>query len=201
VPELRPRREEYAEATRRAILDSAADGFVERGYADASMDDIARAARVTKGALYHHFASKQELFRAVFEEVEGQMVQAVRRAAAGERRPWARTTAGIGAFLDLCLEPRYRRIALEEGPAALGWQLWRQIDEAYALGLVRGTLENLIAAGEIAPQPTDLTARVVMAAVTEAGLAVAGAQDPAAARQDAERLLLGLLDGLRVRPA
>lgn len=196
----RSRREEYAEATRRAILDSAADAFVEHGYLEASLDDIARAARVTKGALYHHFTSKQDLFRAVFEEVEDQMVRAVNRAAGGHPRPWARTTAGIAAFLDLCLDNRYRRIALEEGPAALGWQLWRQIDEAYALGMVRATLQNLMTAGEITPRPVDLLARVVMAAITEAGLAVASAPDRAAARQDAEELLRRLLAGLRAEP-
>src|SRR3984893_11636931 len=94
----RSRREEYTEATRRALLDSAADAFVERGFAEASLDDIARAARLTKGALYHHFAGKQDLFRAVFEEVEMEMIAAVRQAGAAEPGSWRRAGGGGGAL-------------------------------------------------------------------------------------------------------
>jgi AcrR family transcriptional regulator len=193
----RSRREEYTEATRRALLDSAAEAFVDRGFADASLDDIAQAARLTKGALYHHFASKQELFRAVFEEVEAEMIAAVRRAGGGESDPWQGLLAGTRAFLDACLTPRYRRIALEEGPAALGWQRWREIDERYALALVVASLDALMRTGVLRRQPVELLARVVLAALTEAGLAVAAASDREAARGDAERLLVDLLSGLR----
>jgi AcrR family transcriptional regulator len=193
----RSRRDEYTEATRRALLDSAAEAFVDRGFADASLDDIAQAARLTKGALYHHFASKQELFRAVFEEVEAELIAAVRRAGSGESDPWQGLLAGTRAFLDACLTPRYRRIALEEGPAALGWQRWREIDERYALALVVASLDGLMTAGVLRRQPAELLARVVLAALTEAGLAVAAARDREVARGDAERLLVELLSGLR----
>src|SRR5215813_8370072 len=98
---VRSRREEYTESTRRALLDSAAAAFVERGYAEASLDEIARSARLTKGALYHHFSGKQDLFRAVFEEVEAEMIAAVLRAGA-EPDQWRRLLAGIRAFLDAC---------------------------------------------------------------------------------------------------
>lgn len=191
------RREEYTEATRRALLDSAAAAFQERGFADASLDDIARAARLTKGALYHHFASKQALFQAVFEEVERELVDAVLRSGAGETDPWRRLLAGVGAFLDACLEPRYRRIGLEEGPAALGWQRWREIDERFAMPLVRTPLARLMSAGVLRRHPPDLLARVMLAALTEAGLAVAAARDREAARADAQALLVGLLSGFR----
>src|SRR5437763_2127333 len=151
----RSRRDEYTESTRRALLDSAAAAFVEHGFADASLDDIARAARLTKGALYHHFTSKQDLLRAVFEEVESEMIAAVRRAGAGEPDTWRQLMAGIGAFLDACLAPRYRRIALEEAPAALGWQRWREIDERYSLALVRTPLARLMSGGVLRRQPVD----------------------------------------------
>ena len=193
----RSRREDYTEATRRALLDSAAEAFVDRGFVDASLDEIARAARLTKGALYHHFAGKQDLFRAVFEEVEAEMIEAIRLAGAHESDPWRRMLAGIGAFLDVCLMPRYRRIALEEGPTALGWDLWRQIDEHYSLALVRAPLARLMRAGVLRPQPLDLMARVVLAALTEAGMAVAAAADRPAARREAETLLVELLTGFR----
>ena len=194
----RSRREDYTEATRRALLDSAAGAFVDRGFADASLDEIARAARLTKGALYHHFAGKQDLFRAVFEEVEAEMIEAIRLAGAHESDPWRRLLAGIGAFLDACLMPRYRRIALEEGPTALGWDLWRQIDEHYSLALVRAPLAHLMRVGVLRPQPLDLMARVLLAALIEAGMAVAAAPDRPAARREAEALLVELLTGFRV---
>jgi len=193
----RSRREEYTEATRRALLESAAEAFVDRGFSDTSLDDIARAARLTKGALYHHFAGKQDLFRAVFEEVEMEMIEAIRQAASEETDPWQQMLAGIGAFLDACLRPRYRRVALEEGPTALGWDQWRQIDEHYSLALVRAPLARLMRLGVLRPQPLDLTARVLLAALTEAGMAVAAAPDRPAARREAEALLVELLSGLR----
>jgi AcrR family transcriptional regulator len=191
------RRAEYTEATKRALLDSAAAAFQERGFADASLDDIAHSARLTKGALYHHFASKQSLFQAVFEEVERELVEAIRRAGAGEPDPWRRLMAGIGAFLDACLEPRYRRIVLEEGPAALGWQGWREIDERYAMPLVRIPLARLMSAGVLRHHPPELLARVVLAALTEAGLAVAAAPDRPVARAQAQTLITELLSAFR----
>jgi len=197
----RSRREEYTEATRRALLDSAAAAFVERGYADASLDDIARSARLTKGALYHHFSGKQDLFRAVFEEVEAEMIQEVLRAGEHEADQWRRLLAGIGAFLDVCTMPRYRRIALEEGPTALGWDRWREIDERYSLALVRTPLARLMRAGVLQERPVDLMARVVLAALTEAGMAVAVASDRQGARRDAEDLITSLLAGFRTVPA
>ena len=170
---------------------------MDRGFADASLDDIAGAARLTKGALYHHFAGKQDLFRAVFEEVEAEMIEAVRQAASEANDPWQQMLAGIGAFLDACLMQRYRRIVLEEGPAALGWDQWRQIDERYSLALVRAPLARLMRLGVLRPQPLNLLARVLLAALTEAGLAVSATPDRRAARREAEALLVELLTGLR----
>ena len=194
-PVTRSRRAEYTEATRRALLDSAATAFVERGYAEASLDDIAHGARLTKGALYHHFAGKQDLFRAVFEEVEAEMIREVRHAGEHESDQWRRLLAGVGAFLDACTTPRYRRIALEEGPAALGWDRWREIDERYSLALVRTPLARLMRAGILQERPVDLMARVVLAALTEAGMVIAAAADRQAARRDAEDLISALLAG------
>src|SRR5215471_19456246 len=196
----RSRRDEYTEATRRALLESAAEAFVDRGFADASLDDIATAARLTKGALYHHFAGKQDLFRAVFEEVEAEMIESIRLAGAQESDQWRRLLTGIGAFLDACTMPRYRRIALEEGPTALGWDRWREIDERYSLALVRTPLARLMRAGVLQERPVDLMARVVLAALTEAGMAIAAAADRDAARRDAEDLVTALLVGFRTAP-
>jgi AcrR family transcriptional regulator len=194
---VRSRREEYSEATRRALLDSAAGAFVDRGFSGASLDEIAASARVTKGALYHHFGSKRDLFQAVFEEVEAELIEEIRQASRKEADPWQTFLAGIRAFLGACLQLRYRRIALEEGPAALGWDLWREIDERYALALVRAPLARLMRLGVLRQQPVDLLARVILAALTEAGMAVAAAEDRDTARSEAEGLVVELLSGFR----
>jgi AcrR family transcriptional regulator len=191
------RRQEYTEATRRALLDSAAAAFVAGGYADTSIDDIARGARLTKGAVYHHFGGgKRELFRAVFEEVRVELGASLGAAVQAEPDPWRRLLAGVRAFLDACTTERYRRIALEEAPAALGWDVVREVDTEYTKAL-SAPLGALIDAGVIRPEPVDLLARVVLAAVAETGRAVAGASDRDGARREAEALLEGLLSGLR----
>lgn len=79
-----------------------------------------RRARVTRGALYHHFKNKQDLFEAVFEELEARAAERVLSAALAQPDAWSQAVAGIDAFLEACLEPRYRRLALQEAPLALG---------------------------------------------------------------------------------
>ncbi|MBO0683711.1 MAG: TetR family transcriptional regulator [Candidatus Dormibacteraeota bacterium] len=191
------RRQEYTEATRRALLDSAAAAFVAKGYADTSVEDVARGARLTKGAVYHHFSGgKRELFRAVLEEVREELGASLRAAETAEPDPWRRLLAGVGAFLDACMTERYRRIALEEAPAALGWDFVRELDSEYARALF-GPLAGLIDAGVIRPEPVELLARVVLAAIGAAGRAVAGASDRKVARREAQALLEQLLSGLR----
>jgi AcrR family transcriptional regulator len=190
------RRDEYTETTRRALLDCAAAAFEEQGYTEASLDDIAAAARLTKGAVYHHFRGKQDLFRAVFDEEWAGFEASLRRAAAATPDSWQLLLNGIRAFLDACLDSRFRRIALEEAPAALGWHTWRQIESQRAQMLSQ-PLSDLMRAGILRPQPTVLLARVVLAMTGEAGRVIADAPDQNAARRDAEALLTGLLSGLR----
>jgi AcrR family transcriptional regulator len=122
---VKPRREEYTEATRAALLDAAAAAFAAQGYARTSVEDIVRRARLTKGALYHHFKDKTALFEAVFCRIEEGIVQRVVEASAKRPDPWERIDAGLGAFLDAALEPAARRIIFEEAPVALGWARWR----------------------------------------------------------------------------
>jgi len=181
------------------LLDCAAAAFEDQGYAAASLEDIAGAARLTKGAVYHHFRSKQDLFRAVFDEEWAELATSLLTAAGQITDPWQRLLSGIRMFLDACLDPRFRRIALEEAPAALGWHTWRQI-ESQRVQMVSQPLADLIRAGTLSQQPIDLLARVVLAMAGEAGRAIADAPDPGSARRDAESLLTGLLSGLRSAP-
>jgi AcrR family transcriptional regulator len=197
---VKSRREEYAEATRRALLDAAAELFSTRGYAATSIEDVVRSARVTRGALYHHFSGKRELFETVFAELEGEVAGRLGALLGADADPWERFLAGIDAALDACLDPRFRRLALQEGLAALGYQRWRELGEQQSMGVLHQGLEALMAAGVLAPQPVDLLTRVLFAALAEAALAIADAQDERDAHEQARELLHRLLDGLRSAP-
>ena len=116
------RRQEYSASTRRALVDVATDLFTDRGYAGTSLDEIVAGARVTKGALYHHFSGKQALFESVFEKVEERAAKDIHKAVRGHRDPWEKALGGLRAFLEVLQEPRYRRIVIADGPAVLGYE-------------------------------------------------------------------------------
>jgi AcrR family transcriptional regulator len=194
---VKSRREEYAETTRAAIVAAAVARFTAQGFTRTSMDSIAEAARVTKGAVYHHFRDKAELFGAVFTLMEQRLLDKVTTGVAGMSDPWALMAKGIDLFLDECGEADFRRIALEEAPAALGWARWKETEEKYFLGLVSGALAGLADAGLIRIPPGDLTARMLLAAMSEAGLAVATSADPEEERTRVGALVMRLLEGLR----
>ena len=194
---VKSRRDEYAEVTRAAIVEAAVSRFAADGYASTNIDSIAAVARVTKGAIYHHFSDKAALFEAAFVTMEERLLGNVLAAVSGVEDPWQALEAGADAFLDECLQPDFRRIALEEAPAALGWMRWKTAEEKYFLGLLMSALEALATAGVIAIPPSDLTARMLLAALNEAGLSVAAADDPRSQRALAKDLIDRLLNGLR----
>jgi AcrR family transcriptional regulator len=148
MPEIvKSRREMYTEATRAALLDEATALFAERGYASTSLEDIASASQVTRGAVYHHFASKQALFEAVLSIQETEEIAAITAAASAADDPWEAATLALDAYLDRCCDPVYGRLVWLEGPAALGWHRWRECEEKYAYGLVERFITALIDAG------------------------------------------------------
>jgi AcrR family transcriptional regulator len=198
---VKTRREEYAESTREALLDAAERAFVERGYAGASLDDVAAEARVTKGALYHHFANKQALFEAVFLRLDELIVArtAAAMSSSTSRDPLRQALAGIGGFLELCEDTRFRRVVLEEGPAALGWARWRELDEPYGLAPINAALRQLVAAGVLSVGSVDVLARMLFGALMEAAMAIAH-EEPSrrkATRSAVERSLATMLEGFR----
>jgi AcrR family transcriptional regulator len=196
---VKSRREEYADSTKQALLDAAETAFVERGFAATSLDDVAAAARVTKGALYHHFENKQRLFEAVFLQLEDAMVAKTAEAATAKRDPWNQALAGIGSFLETCEDDRFRRIVLEEGPAALGWERWRELDDPYGISLLRGTLKYLADSGVINKTSLDMLASMLFGALTEAALAVSAAPpgERTATRRAAEKTFATMLGAFR----
>jgi AcrR family transcriptional regulator len=192
------KRVEQGEVTRAALVAAARDLFAERGFAGTATEEIVQRASVTRGALYHHFDGKDALFRAVFESIEEEIAAAVIRAAASTTDPVLQLTAGLDAFLDLCLEPAVQRIVLLEGPTVLGWETWHEIDTRYAFGLVLAAIEGGMAAGVIRSQPVEPLAHLILGAVIQAGMVVARAEDPKQARAEMRAAFDGLLAGLRV---
>jgi AcrR family transcriptional regulator len=185
------------DATRESLLRAAHDLFAERGYAAIGTEEIVARAGVTRGALYHHFADKQDLFRTVHEDLERSLVAGIGLQIVGIEDPWELIVTGVRAFLDACTDPAIMRIALLDAPAVLGWAAWREIDERYGLGLVSFGLQNAMDGGVLAARPVRPLAHLLMGAMAEAAMVIANADDPAAARDEVEPPLLALLAGLR----
>jgi AcrR family transcriptional regulator len=185
-------------ATRGALIAAARRLFAERGYAAVGTPEVAAAAGVTRGALYHQFTDKADLFLAVYELVEQEITERIGElvAAAGATDPVEALTAGAEAFLDACAEPEIQRIVLIEAPAVLGWDTWRAVGLKYGLGLTEAILRAAIDAGRIAEQPVRPLAHVLIGALDEAALYVARAEDPVAAREQMRSVLGRLVRGL-----
>ncbi|CAN5480366.1 TetR/AcrR family transcriptional regulator [soil metagenome] len=191
-----------SEGTRAKLAAAARALFAERGYSDVATEEIVARAEVTRGALYHHFADKRDLMRAVYEQVEEEVVAALGGAIerAGAEDPIEAIRIAIVAFFDLALEGERARIALIEAPVALGWDEWREIDMRYGLGLTIAALEAAMDAGRMARMPLRPLAQMLVAALGEAGIMIATSDDPAAARAEVEPSLIAMIDGLAICP-
>jgi AcrR family transcriptional regulator len=189
-------RETQGAATRQALLTSARQLFGAQGYAATSVDEVVRAAGVTKGALYHHFGDKVELFRAVFEEVEREVSD---RAVAEFLGPdsWEALVTGCRLWVDAHLDAGVRQISLTDARSVLGGDTARSIENRFSVVGLRGALRKAVTAGDLDPQPLRPLALMLMGALREACLYVAEAEDPAAARDEVGELVVGLLRGLR----
>jgi AcrR family transcriptional regulator len=194
----RSRREEYSDATRAALVASAGHLFAAQGYTATSLDDVAADARVTKGALYHHFSGKQALFAAVFESLEVAAVRLIRAAVQGEDDLWAGALAATRAYLTICAG-EHGRLVVQEGPVALGWSTWHEHEERYGLGVTREIVQALVDAGEAPQLPVEMLARMVFGMHLAAAHAIVAAHDKQRAQDEAfeviERVLGGLRDG------
>jgi len=191
---------ERAADTREALIAAARPLFAEHGFADVALETIVRAAGVTRGALYHHFADKTELFAAVFERVEAEVAARMGEelAAANQTDPIEIMRLGANFWLDACSEPEVQRITLVDAPAVLGWTRWTEIGNRYNTGLVRELLANAIETGRIPPQPVEATALTLLGAMREATFFVALADDHDRARREAGEVMNRLLLALKV---
>lgn len=178
MPPSRGSRVRQREQTRRALLREGRRLFAAHGYGGVSLSQVVTAAAVTKGALYHHFEGKTDLFRAVLEEVQTEVGEAVALAAEEHGDPWSQLTAGCRAFLTAATAPDVRRIMLVDGPAVLGWNVWRAQDEAASARRLTEVLTALVDTGVLAPRPVAPLAHLLSGAMNEAALWLAESDDP-----------------------
>jgi AcrR family transcriptional regulator len=191
------RRQEYSASTKRALVEVATALFTEQGYAGTSLDEIVAGARVTKGALYHHFSGKQALFESVFENVEDDAARAIRRAVKGHRDPWEKALAGLRAFLAVCQEPQYRRVVIQEGPAVLGYERFREQEERSTFGIVQDIVAAVLRSYDLEQSMVETFSRVFFGAMSAAGAAVTSAEDTRRASAEVEAAIGFMLAGLR----
>ncbi|MGM1059281.1 TetR/AcrR family transcriptional regulator [Saccharothrix sp. Mg75] len=197
---MRSRRLEYSESTRQALVDSAVELFTKRGYAGTSLDEVAKRARLTKGALYHHFSGKQALFEAAFDSVENAFMRKLTEIVSAPGDPWDTAVAGLRAYVRVCLEPPYQRIVVHEAPVVMGWERWREAEEHFSYGLLRSTIEVLVESGELEQLPVETMSRLLFGALSAGASTIAGASDPRKASAEVERTIVRVVEGLRVRP-
>jgi AcrR family transcriptional regulator len=191
---------EQSEATRSALIAAARELFAEQGYAAVATEEIVRAAGVTRGALYHHFSGKKDLFRAVYEDVERQLVERIAAGAmTSAHDPLSALRSGAQAFLDACQDRAVQRIALVDAPSVLGWEQWRAIGMEYGFGLVEGSVQAAMDAGLIEPQPVRPLAHLLLGAIDEGGMLVARADDDGKTRREVGGSVEQFLDALLPR--
>ena len=192
-----PTQAERTEATRGKLVATARRLFAEKGFAATSTEEILGEAAVSRGALYHHFASKTDLFRATFEAVEDDLTAQILAAAAGsgETEPLRILELGFDAFLDQCVNPEVQRIVMLDGPTVLGWDTWHELDERYAFGTIKTVLSVAAQTGRIDEATVEPLSHLLVGAIMQAGMVVARAEDPAVAKQAMSETFAQIVSG------
>ncbi len=195
---MSPTQIERSAATKAALLSAARRLWTERGYAGASTPEIAEAAGVTRGAMYHQYATKTELFVAVIEALEAEVIERLTAdvIAAAPGTPAATLHVTADAWLRIAVEPEIRQLMLLDAPSVLGWAGFREISQRYGLGMTEQLLGAAIEAGELRPQPTRPLAAIVLAALDEAAMIIANAAEPTREREEVHDVIHDLIDGL-----
>lgn len=192
------RRHDYSSSTKRALLDSATELFTERGYAGTSLDEVVASARVTKGALYHHFSSKLGLFEAVFMRVQQDVTDEISSVLSKVRDPWERAEVGVSVFLEVCRRPEFRRICMQEGPVALGHERWQEVEREASYGIVQQTVSSLLKDVSADLETlSDAFGAVFYGALRSSAEFVADAEDPDDASDQVLATIGAILLGMR----
>ena len=191
------KRLEKGQETRRAIIDTAMRLFAERGYAAVSIETVLAARQISRGALYHHFASKEALLEAVEVDVTAKVLASAASASGAVDA----VRAGCDAFLDLTQDPVVRQIMLTDAPSVLGWEKWREIDERHAFGLMKAALEPAAKEAGIPATLVDAFAHMLLASLSEIALLIAEADDASSALENGKGAVRELLGRILARPA
>lgn len=189
-------RAEQVAQTREALIRAGRDLFGDKGFGDTSVDDLARQARVTTGALYHHFPTKTALFEAVFEATHTELMAASTTAAQEAQDTVDMLARGFDAFLDASLRPDIQRILVLDGPAVLGPARYTELDERYAFSTIVAALVQAVEAGALRVDDPETVTRLLLGALTRGAMLIASAPDPVDARNSVSRSIRALLNGL-----
>jgi AcrR family transcriptional regulator len=190
------RRAEHVAETRAALVEAGRRRFGAVGFAATSVEDLAREARVTTGALYHHFATKTALFEAVFEQLHSEQMAASMQAGVGATDELDLLARGFQSFLDAVLEPDVQRIMIIDAPAVLGLARFIELDERYAVSAIVAALQLAVDAGRLRVDDPETLARLLLGALTRGGMLIASAPDPQAARRSVGESIRAVLEGL-----
>ena len=193
--------EERSRATREKLVSAARRMFEARGYSEVAIDDIARAAGVTRGAIYHHFGGKQQLFKAVIEDIQDELADHVDRNAEKHDDPWDAFVAGWISFLEAAPTAGIGRVLMLEGPAVIGHRDWQAIDDSHFHQTVSVAVEYFMSEGVLPNQPVEPVVRVLLAISNALGTLIASADDPETTRRAVAPVWAQLLNGLRVPEA
>lgn len=193
---MRRNKEETA-ITIQTLIEVARTHFTERGYADAALEEIVQEAGLTRGALYHHFGNKKGLFQAVLDTVQKEVAERVETQAATSADVWEQLILGCRAFITAAVEPRNKRIMLLDGPAVLGWEEWRRMDEQNSMRLLRAQIQFMQQQGELRQVAVDALTHMLSGAMNEAALWIAQAAEDEQAYEESMIVISSLLEGLR----
>lgn len=191
-------RVEHGKETTQKLINTARQVFSKCGYGRASTEEIVNLAGVTRGALYHHFENKKGLFEAVLDDAQKDIASRIMHAVERESNLWDQFVAGCRAFLESCIDPSLQQIVVIDGPAVVGWEIWRRIDSVHGLNLLKDGLRELVKAGIIKPLPIDPIAHLLSGAMNEAALWIAQSKEPKKALSEVMNSLEILLKSLKV---
>lgn len=187
-----------SEGAREALIAAAHDLFMRRDFDRVSTKEIVERSGVSRGALYHHFPSKLDLFRAVYEASERRAIARVVAEIPAGSSPAEALVAGAKAYLRLCeTDEELRRIGLTQSRAVLGWEGWREAATELGIGVVLSLVAAAIEAGELPPHDPETMALILLGALIEAAMPIVLAEDRAAARQRSEAVIVDLFVGIR----
>jgi AcrR family transcriptional regulator len=189
-------RSEKGLATRDRIVGAATRLFTAAGYEGTSIEDLLGELQISRGALYHHFNGKEELFEAVLERVEADIAQATKDATAGISDPVIALRTGVDAFLRMARDETVKRVVLIDAPAVLGWEKWREIDARHGFGLMKASLKAAAKKKRLRAELIEIYAHILLAGVMETALVIARADDSEKATRNGRTAIAELINKL-----